>query len=76
MERGDQALNDVNKTDWFYEAVPDSADKDNISTWATDSMKWAVGKGLISGKGKGMLDPSGKVTRAEIAAVLMRFLQQ
>ncbi|TVX99036.1 S-layer homology domain-containing protein [Cohnella terricola] len=52
------------------------ADKDKISAWATDAMKWAVGKGLISGKGNGNLDPSGTATRAEIAAILMRFLIQ
>ncbi|WP_158602436.1 S-layer homology domain-containing protein [Cohnella endophytica] len=50
------------------------ADKDKISDWATESMKWAVGKGLLSGKGNGMIDPSGTATRAEIAAILMRFL--
>lgn len=56
--------------------LSDFTDKDKISAWATDSMKWAVGKGLISGKGNGMLDPSGTSTRAEIAAILMRFLKQ
>nr|WP_255807693.1 S-layer homology domain-containing protein [Cohnella mopanensis] len=49
-------------------------DKDKIYDWANGSMKWAVGKGLISGIGNEMLDPSGTATRAEIAAILMRFL--
>ncbi|MED5020199.1 S-layer homology domain-containing protein, partial [Paenibacillus chibensis] len=56
--------------------LSDFADKDKISDWATDSMKWAVGKGLISGKGNGILDPSGTATRAEIAAILMLYLKQ
>ena len=56
--------------------LSDFADKDKISDWATDSMKWAVGKGLISGKGNGILDPSGTAIRAEIAAILMLFLKQ
>ncbi|WP_211274527.1 S-layer homology domain-containing protein, partial [Paenibacillus oryzae] len=50
------------------------ADKDKISDWATESMKWAIGKGIISGKGNNRLDPSGTATRAEIATILMRFL--
>jgi len=50
------------------------ADKDKVSVWATESMKWAIGKGIITGKGNGVLDPSGTVTRAEIAAILLRFL--
>ncbi|MFC4305206.1 S-layer homology domain-containing protein [Cohnella boryungensis] len=54
--------------------LSDFVDKDKTSDWATESMKWAIGKGIISGKGSGMLDPSGTATRAEIAAILMRFL--
>ncbi|MNO31479.1 Endo-1,4-beta-xylanase A precursor [compost metagenome] len=55
--------------------LSDFADKDNISNWATDAMKWAVGKGLFSGKRKGELDPLGTATRAEIAVLLMRFMK-
>ncbi|QJD84712.1 S-layer homology domain-containing protein [Cohnella herbarum] len=54
--------------------LSDFADKDKISDWATESMKWAIGKGIISGNVNGMLDPSGTASRAEIAAILMRFL--
>ena len=38
-------------------------------------MSWAVGSGLISGKGNGVLDPQGTATRAEVAAILARFCQ-
>lgn len=43
------------------------------SGYAAEAMKWALGSGLISGKGNGILDPKGKATRAEVAAILMRF---
>lgn len=46
-----------------------------VSPYASEAMRWAVGSGLISGKGGGILDPSGSATRAESAAILMRFCQ-
>lgn len=51
-------------------------DKDNVSEWAKDTMAWAVGYGLIGGKGNNMLDPQGEATRAEFAAMLQRFCQK
>lgn len=39
-------------------------------------MKWAVGSGLMNGKGDGILDPQGTATRAEIAAMLHRFIEK
>jgi hypothetical protein len=45
------------------------------SSYAADAMQWAFGAGLISGKGDGILDPKGKATRAEVAAILMRFIK-
>jgi hypothetical protein len=50
-------------------------DAGQVSAWASDAMRWAIGAGLISGKGNGTLDPTGTATRAEIAAILMRFSQ-
>lgn len=47
-------------------------DSSQISAWAQDAMRWAVGAGLIGGKGGGKLDPDGTATRAEIAAILQR----
>ena len=47
---------------------------DQPSPWAAEAMRWAVGAGIISGKGSGVLDPLGKATRVEAAAMLMRFL--
>lgn len=51
------------------------SDSGKTSIWAVDAMKWAVGAGLISGKGNGMLDPAGNATRAEVTTILMRFIE-
>lgn len=51
------------------------ADAAAVSPYAQDAMRWAVGSGLISGKGDGILDPRGSATRAEAAAILTRFCQ-
>lgn len=48
-----------------------------VNGWAWEYMQWAVGVGMISGKPNGdgsyRLDPKGEATRAECAAMLMRF---
>lgn len=51
-------------------------DRDKISDWAMEGMSWAVAEKLITGKDGGVLDPGGKATRAEIATILMRFLNK
>lgn len=50
-------------------------DGDSASDWAVESLVWAVNQGLMSGKTGNMLDPKGTATRAEVAQVLMKFLQ-
>lgn len=47
-------------------------DINKISAWATDAMQWALDCGLINGDNK-MLMPQADVSRAEAAAILMRF---
>ena len=52
---------------------PDAA---SVSIWAYAAMSWAVGNGLISGiasDGADYLAPSGGATRAQIAAIMMRY---
>lgn len=49
------------------------SDGDRVSNWAAGPMLWANGCGLINGKSGGILDPQGSATRAEAAAILMRF---
>ena len=51
------------------------ADKDAASGYAADALCWAVGEGLLTGKDGGRLDPAGTATRAEMAAILMRFTE-
>lgn len=43
------------------------------SAWAADAMAWAVETGLIQGDGNG-LNAQGTATRAEVATILMRFM--
>lgn len=53
-------------------------DAGSVSSWARTEMAWAVGNGLISGTGSGgvaYLSPQGSATRAQVAAILMRFEQ-
>ena len=50
-------------------------DAGEISPWAQDAVKWAVGIGLMNGKGGGILDPQGTATRAEVAAMLHNFIE-
>ena len=47
-----------------------------ISSWATDVMRWAVAENLISGVTNDTLQPQGAATRAQVAAILERFLAQ
>lgn len=52
---------------------PDAA---SVSNWAYAAISWAVGNGLISGiasDGADYLAPSGGATRAQIAAIMMRY---
>lgn len=51
-------------------------DAGDLSPWAQEAMKWAVGSGVMSGKGNGILDPKGTGTRAEIAAMLQNFIEK
>lgn len=57
-----------NKLDSFKDA-------DKVSSWAVEAMQWANAESLINGKSNSMLDPQGKATRAETAAILMRFME-
>lgn len=50
-------------------------DEELISDWARENVAWAVGAELINGRGNGILDPLGDATRAEVAAILQRFLE-
>ena len=51
-------------------------DADKITDYAKAAMLWAVGSGLVKGKSGNLLDPQGTATRAEIAAMLHRFIEK
>ena len=51
-------------------------DADKVTDYAKTAMQWAVGSGLVKGKSGNLLDPQGTATRAEIAAMLHRFIEK
>ena len=55
--------------------LPDYPDRDEVSDWAVRAMVWAVDNGIITGNGAGELNPQGSASRAEVATILMRFIQ-
>ena len=52
-----------------------SAYSDQPSAWAQDVMEWANAEGLITGTTATTLDPQGTATRAQVAAMLQRFIE-
>ena len=66
---------------WRFKGMPEAenadlssfTDADAISDWAKDAFDWAVGDGVISGKGDGVLDPKGTAKRSEVAQLVMNF---
>ncbi len=67
---------------WRYAGEPDSdyslsafTDAASVSEWAETAMSWAVENGLITGVTANTLVPSGSATRAQCAAILMRYVE-
>lgn len=67
---------------WRYAGSPvvegdlaDYPDSASVSDWAVNAMIWAVENGVITGNGAGALNPQGTATRAEVATILMRFIE-
>ena len=50
-------------------------DKDEVHDWAMTAMRWANAEGLIIGRTETTLVPRGNATRAEVATILMRYLE-
>ena len=66
---------------WRAQGSPDAAadlsgftDSGTVSGWAVDAVQWAVSTGLLEGS-DGLIDPASRATRAEVAALLARFLE-
>lgn len=65
---------------WRYAGSPAThgtlsgfTDQGKVSRYATDALCWAVEKGILFGKGNGILDPEGEATRAEAATMLYHY---
>jgi len=59
------------KADGKFDSFSDAA---SVSTYAADAMQWAVANGIVNGS-NGKLNPQDNATRAEVAAILMRFCE-
>jgi|GEM_PF-1401159 len=51
------------------------SDAAKVSDWAKNAINWAVENGILTGKGGNVLDPTGNASRAEVAAMLQRFIE-
>lgn len=67
---------------WRYAGSPQSkgdlskfTDVRNVSEYAQSALKWAVENNIISGMGDGTLNPGGNASRAQVASVIMRFVE-
>ena len=67
---------------WRYAGEPESTyslsaftDASSVSDWAATAMSWAVEHGIITGVTNTTLVPQGSATRAQCAAMLMRFVE-
>ena len=64
---------------WRYAGSPetdvkaDFSDEEQISSWAKQAVDWAQSRGYMSGTTGNRFNPVGNATRAEVAAVLMRY---
>lgn len=50
------------------------SDAASVSSYAANAMQWAVENGIVNGS-NGKLNPQNNATRAEVAAILMRFCE-
>lgn len=66
---------------WRYAGEPavdfllTAKDADAVSGWAYEAMRWAAAEGIIEGDENGMISPAAGATRAQCAAILMRYVE-
>ncbi len=68
---------------WRYAGEPETDgsgvgvfdDGETVSVWAFDAMSWALNNGVITGVSDDALLPANTATRAQCAAMLMRFVE-
>lgn len=51
-------------------------DGGSVQSYAADAVAWAVQNRIINGYGDGSIRPAGYATRAEVCAILMRFMSR
>lgn len=56
-------------------AISEFTDGSSVSDYAADAVTWALSEGILTGMGDGILAPQGTATRAQAAAMLMRFVE-
>ena len=66
---------------WRYAGSPsaergiDFADENIIASYASSAVDWARANGVVGGKEGNLFDPKGDATRAQVAAILMRYIR-
>ena len=50
-------------------------DGSKVESWAKDAVQWTVAEGIIGGS-DGKLLPQGSATRAQVATILMRYIEK
>ena len=67
---------------WRTQGSPESSaglsgftDGGVVSGWASGAVRWAVSAGVLEGS-DGKINPGGRATRAEVAAILTRFCKR
>ena len=69
----------MNYAQWKGQDISARADlsdyTDAPSTWASEAVQWAVAEGLLAGVTDDQLQPQGQATRAQVAAIMQRFLE-
>lgn len=63
-------------TTYSATALNPFSDRAQVDSYAQEAMKWAVGKGIISGRTSTTLAPKSTTTKAEAACMLHRFIQK
>ena len=56
-------------------ALADFTDADTVSAWAVDSLEWAYAVEMMIGTGDGKMNPLSDATRATIATVFHRYIE-
>ncbi len=51
-------------------------DVNQVSEYAFEALQWACAEGIVNGTSTGYLTPQGNATRAQLAAMLMRFCNE